>query len=63
MAKKACEQGRVSVNKKIAKPGDIVKIGDVIQVDFGTGSTKIEVLKIFENVKKDDAIKMYKMME
>ena len=44
VAKEACEQGRVYINEKLAKPGDEVKIGDIVKLNFGTGSMKIEVL-------------------
>lgn len=60
VAKEACEQGRVFINEEQAKPGDEVKIGDIIQVNFGTGSIKVEVLKISDNVRKDDAEELYK---
>ncbi len=54
MAKEACEQGRVFINRKEAKAGDEVKIGDIVEVNFANSSVKIEVLKILDNVKKDD---------
>lgn len=62
VAKEACDQGRVFINDKKAKAGDEVKVGDIIQVNFGTGSMKIEVLKVSDNVKKDDAINLYKSL-
>ena len=63
VAKEACEQGRVFINKEKAKPGDEVKAGDIIQVDFGTGSMKVEVLMINDNVRKDNAGELYKIIE
>lgn len=63
VAKEACEQGRVLINKEKAKPGDEVKVGDIIQVKFGTGSMKVEVLKVGDNVRKDDAGELYKIIE
>jgi ribosomal 50S subunit-recycling heat shock protein len=63
IAKEACDQGRVFINDKNAKPGDEVKIGDVVQMNFGTGSMKFEVLDITDNVKKDGAIELYKKIE
>lgn len=62
IAKEACEQGRVLINEKTAKPGDEVKINDIIEVRFGSGTMKIEVVMIKENVSKDDADKMYKTL-
>lgn len=63
VAKEACEQGRVYINDKRAKPGDEVKVGDILQVDFGTRSIKVEVLKIQDNVKKDHATELYRIVE
>ena len=38
VAKEACEQGRITVNGKIAKPGNEVDTGDEIYISFGNGS-------------------------
>ena len=50
------------INDKIAKPGDEVKVADIIEIKFGSGTMKIEVEMIKENVSKDDADKMYKTL-
>ncbi|MEY8416007.1 RNA-binding S4 domain-containing protein [Tissierella praeacuta] len=63
IAKEACEQGRVFINEKQAKPGDEVKIDDIIKINFGNESMKIQVLGIADNVKKDNAIELYKKIE
>ncbi len=63
VAKEACERGRIYINEKLAKPGDEVKIGDIVQINFGTGSMKIEVLKVDDNVKKDQAEELYKTID
>ncbi|MBU5313307.1 RNA-binding S4 domain-containing protein [Tissierella carlieri] len=60
IAKEACEQGRVSINEKQAKPGDEVKVGDIISITFGNESMKIQVLDISDNVRKDNALELYK---
>lgn len=62
VAKKACEQGRVTINNKIAKPGDKVKIGDIVEIEFGTGTMKVEVLETGDNVPKDKAEELYKVL-
>ncbi len=61
VAKTACEQGRVYINSKEVKPGSIVKVGDIIEVEFGTNKMKVEVLKIGENIPKNKAEEMYKV--
>lgn len=63
VAKEACEQGRVIINGKQAKPGDEVKIGDKIQVNFGSGTMKLEVLDVKDNVSKDNANTLYKSID
>lgn len=62
VAKEACEQGRVLINEKVAKPGDEVKVSDNIEIRFGSGTMKIEVTMIKENVSKDEAENMYKTL-
>ena len=62
VAKKACEQGRVNINGKMAKPGDEVKVGDIIEVNFSNQMMKFEILKTKENVRKDEADGLYKSL-
>ncbi|MCD8090786.1 MAG: RNA-binding S4 domain-containing protein [Clostridiales bacterium] len=62
VANEACDAGRVSVNGKIAKAGLDIKEGDIIEIRFGSNTTKVEVLKTAENVRKDDAAGMYKSL-
>lgn len=63
VAKEACEQGRVFINERQAKPGDEVKVGDTVQINFGTGSIKVEILRVDASIKKDDARELYKPIE
>ena len=60
VASDACEQGKVMVNGKIAKPSTPVKEGDIIEVTFGERTLKAEVLTIADHVLKADAQSMYK---
>lgn len=62
VAKEACEQSRVKINGKIAKPGSEVAVGDMIEIEFGVNPMKIRVEKILEHVKKDDAKDMYSIV-
>lgn len=62
VAKKACEQGRVVINDRKVKPGDKVKVGDVIKIEFGTGTMKVEVLKVIDNPSKNKADELYKVL-
>ena len=62
VAKEACEQGRVEVNGKVAKPGLELKLGDEIQVTFGSNSLKVRVAAMPERVRKEDAETMYEVI-
>ena len=63
VAKDACEQGRVEVNGKVAKPGLELKTGDVIQITFGNNFLKVRVVSMPETVRKDDAQDMYEVID
>ncbi len=62
VAKEACEQGRVSINGKVAKPGDEVNLSDIIEIRFGSGTMKLEVTMVKENVAKNEADEMYRTL-
>lgn len=62
IAKEACEQGRVIINGKIAKPGAEVEIGDEIDIIFGTKPMKIKVEKLLEHTVKDEYKQMYSII-
>lgn len=63
IAKEACEQGRVFVNGKVAKPGTEINSGDEIEIVFGTKPMKIKVEQILEHVKKDNAKEMFSLVD
>ena len=60
VANEACDNERVSVNGRPAKASYDVKVGDVIELQFGTRTVRVEVLQVAENVRKDDAAAMYR---
>ncbi len=62
VANEACDQGRVSINGKVAKASVDVKVGDVIEIRFGEKTFKAEVLNIAEHVLKNDAAELYKVI-
>ena len=63
VAKEACEQERITINDKIAKPGTEVKEGDVIHIQFGSSSLTVRVSELLETVRKEDAVRMYEVIE
>ncbi len=62
VANEACDAGRVLVNEKPAKASLNVKTGDIIEIQFGTSSVKVEVLDVQETVKKDEAKELYRYL-
>lgn len=52
----------MSVNGKIAKPGLDLKMGDVIEITFGSKELIVKVLSMPENVRKDDAQDLYEVI-
>ena len=60
VANEACDNARISVNGKPAKASYDVKVGDRIEIAFGSRTLKVEVLAVAEAVRKDDASAMYK---
>lgn len=63
LAKDACEQERVFVNDKAAKPGTEVKVGDIILIRFGNGEIRVRVLNLSEHSTKEIAATMYEAVE
>lgn len=62
VANEACDAGRVMVNDKPAKASLNVKQGDVIEIQFGMKSVKVEVLDVQETVRKDDVKELYRYL-
>ena len=63
VAKEACENERVKINDKIAKPGNEVEIGDIIEITFGKSVLKAKVLSLIEGAKKNNAESMYEVID
>ena len=55
VANEACDAGRVTVHGKPAKASVNVKVGDIIEIAFGTKTVKVRVLSIQDTTKKDEA--------
>ena len=63
VAKEACEQDRILINDKVAKPGTEVREGDVIRIQFGNSVVTAKVLRLLDSSKKEDAATMYEIIE
>ena len=60
VANEACDNARVTVNGRPAKASYDVKVGDKLAIAFGTRTLRVEVLEVADNVRKDDAVGMYR---
>lgn len=60
VANDAADAGRVKVNGKQVKPSYEVKLGDVVEIQFGDKVSKFEIINIPENIGKNvgDMIKV-----
>ena len=59
LAQEAAKSGRISVNGRDAKPALRLKVGDIVEIRFGTGLVKFRVENLKETVKKDEADSLY----
>ena len=62
VANEACDAGRVLVNDKPAKASLKVNPGDIIEIQFGTRTVKVEVLDIKDTPKKEEAGDLFKYL-
>lgn len=64
IANKACENEKVILNGRIAKPSKKVKVGDIISVSFGNASYTFKITKLpSSNVPKSQATALYEILE
>ena len=62
VANEACDGGRVSANGKQAKASTKVKVGDVIEIQFGNKTVAAEILKVADTTKKEEAKDMFRYL-
>ena len=60
VANEACDAGRVLVNGAVAKASVKVKVGDIIEIQFGTKTVKAVVLDIQDTTKKEEAKDLFR---
>ena len=62
VANEACDGGRISVNGKIVKASYDVKVGDEMEIRFGSRVLKIKVTDVREQVGKSEAATLYEVL-
>jgi len=60
VANDACDSARISVNGRPVKASYQVKLGDVVEIGFGSRTLKVEVTDVSENATKAAAAAMYR---
>ena len=64
VAATVAETGRISVNGNPAKPAKQLKVGDIIEIEYHSGSEKFEVLIIPNgNISIQEASTLYKTIK
>ena len=63
VANEACDAEKVIVNGKPARASYDVKVGDIIEINMGTKSLKVEVLNVSEYATKENASDNYRVVE
>ena len=62
VGKELCDNQKIIVNDKFVKGSYEVKVGDLIEIIFGSRKTKVRVLEIKEVVKKEDVGQLYDLL-
>ncbi|HEM9666067.1 TPA: RNA-binding S4 domain-containing protein [Streptococcus agalactiae] len=62
VAKEVADKGRVKVNGVLAKSSTDLKLNDQVEIRFGNKSLTVKVLEMKDSTKKEDAIKMYEII-
>jgi ribosomal 50S subunit-recycling heat shock protein len=62
VAQEACAGGKVIINGKEVKPAHPVKAGDVVEINYATGTLKFLIKDVKETVKKDEASALYEII-
>ena len=63
VANEVADAGRIIVNGREVKASYQVKIGDEVQIMFGTKPVKVKVPSVENTVSKDGAREMYTVIE
>ncbi|SOC26358.1 ribosomal 50S subunit-recycling heat shock protein [Ureibacillus xyleni] len=63
LAKEVADQGRITINSKVAKASSTVKVGDELAIRFGQKVVTARVEDLKENVRKEEASKMFTILK
>jgi ribosomal 50S subunit-recycling heat shock protein len=63
VAKDVSDQGRVLLNGKEAKPSSVIKIGDVLDIQYGQRTLTVQVERLTESNRKEDILGLYTVLK
>ena len=63
LAQEATNGGRVKVNDRVVKPAYQLKVGDIVELGFNSGTVKIRILDLKETVRKEQAESLYEIIK
>lgn len=63
LAKQVADQGRITINDKVAKASSSVKVGDELAIRFGQKIVTVKINQIKNTTKKDEAESMFTILK
>lgn len=63
LAKQVADQGRITINGKVAKASSVVSAGDELTIRFGQKIVTVAIDQIKNTTKKDEATSMYTILK
>ncbi len=63
LAKQVADQGRITINEKVAKASSVVQVGNELAIRFGQKVVTVKVDALKESTKKEDAASMYTILK
>lgn len=62
VAKQIADQGRITINDKVAKSASDVNLGDTLVINFGNKTLTLKVTELKDTTKKEEAQGMYEII-
>lgn len=63
LSKEISQSERVKVNGKVSKPSTKLKVGDIIEIEFGRTILTVKVNLLKEHVLKDESTMLYEIVD
>ena len=63
LAKEIADNGRITVNNKIAKSSTKLEVDDIVTIQLGNKRLAIKVVEMVDSTKKEDAKNMFEIIK